>query len=66
MNENQINFLNELDKLFAKYSINRVHTTQEDGGIIFESHGQSLIVMKYDEDTFEGISSCLEEYKPYE
>lgn len=64
MNENQMNFLNELDKLFAKYSINRVHTTQEDGGIIFESHGQSLIVMEYDDGVFNGISAIIEEYKP--
>ena len=64
MNENQRNFLNELDKLLAKYSISRVHTTQEDGGIIFESNGQSLIIMSYDGDTFEGISSFIEEYQP--
>ena len=64
MNENQRNFLNELDKLFAKYSINRVHTIHEGGGIVFESNGQSLVVMSYDGGTFEGISSFIEEYKP--
>lgn len=64
MNENQMNFLNELDKLFAKYGINRVRTTEGAGAIMFESNGQSLIVSGYDGDVFEYVSSCIDEYKP--
>lgn len=63
MNENQRNFLYELDKLFAKYSINRVCAIEE-GKICFESHDQSLIVMNYDEGVFKGISSIIGEYEP--
>jgi hypothetical protein len=64
MNENQRNFLNELDRLFAKYGINRVRTTEGAGAIMFESNGQSLIVSGYDGDVFEYVSSCIDEYKP--
>lgn len=64
MNENQMNFLNELDKLLAKYSISRVHTIHEGGGIVFESNGQSLAIASYDGDAFEGISSFIDEYQP--
>lgn len=66
MNENQMNFLNELDQLFAKYGINRVRTTEGAGAIIFESNGQSLIVSEYDGGVFEYVSSCIDKYKPPE
>ncbi len=63
MNENQKQFLNELDKLFLKYRINQVKTGA-DGRTHFYGNGQCLSFEKYESASFINVSTEQDAYNP--
>lgn len=60
MNENQLNFLNDLAELFRKYNIDLV---ENDNNIVFWSNGRSLSFDYYRNGAFQFIEChCEQEY----
>ena len=64
MNENQKNFLNELDQMFKKYSISEVYI--DDGDIVLDSHNERMRIYDYKGGLFRNVKCETHEYKPPE
>lgn len=61
MNENQLNFLGDLAKLFRKYNIDSVE--DDNGSIVFWSNGQTLSFSYYQNGRFECVDyHCGQDY----
>lgn len=61
MNENQLNFLNDLAELFRRYNIDSVEN--DNGGVVFWSNGRTLSFDYYQNGRFESVEChCEQDY----
>lgn len=65
MNENQMNFLDELSALLDKYNIDEVYVGYEKTRVVFSSNNDTLCFMTYSNNEFHGISTTCDNYKVY-
>jgi len=62
MNENQMNFLDELAALLDKYNVGEVYVGYDKTRIVFNSNGSNLCFMTYASNEFHGVSTAVDTY----
>lgn len=62
MNENQMNFLDELAALLDKYNVGEVYVGYDKTRIVFSSNDSTLCFMTYANNEFHGVSTAVGTY----